>query len=275
MRAVAKALVFAVVVAGALPAAAHLGLDYPPSRYGPNVLKIGPCGIGGGLRSNNVTTLEPGATIEVAWDEYVDHPGHYRIAFDIDGDDDFVDPPCLSGCNSRSPTIEFYSNDAVVLDGIPDETDSARVTLPDVECEHCTLQVIQVMYDKPPYVIPGDDIYYQCADLVLRRSVPPATATPTPSATATSTPQPTSTPTSEPTPTATCGTVVTAECPACAGDCDGDLSVNVDEVITMVTIALGNSSTSMCTRGDIDGDGFVLVDEIVAAVQRSLHGCPQ
>jgi hypothetical protein len=24
------------------------------------------------------------------------------------------------------------------------------------------------MYDKPPYTTPGNDIYYQCADLVLR-----------------------------------------------------------------------------------------------------------
>ena len=25
------------------------------------------------------------------------------------------------------------------------------------------------MYDKPPYIVPGNDIYYQCADLVLTR----------------------------------------------------------------------------------------------------------
>jgi hypothetical protein len=42
------------------------------------------------------------------------------------------------------------------------------VTLPDLVCDNCTLQVIQVMYDKPPYTTPGNDIYYQCADLVLR-----------------------------------------------------------------------------------------------------------
>jgi MYXO-CTERM domain-containing protein len=24
------------------------------------------------------------------------------------------------------------------------------------------------MYDKPPYSLPGNDLYYQCADLILR-----------------------------------------------------------------------------------------------------------
>ena len=68
-------------------ASAHLGLDSPASRYGPEVLKPGPCGVDGGQRSGNVTYFEPGETIEVRWNEYVDHPGHYRIAFDDDGDD--------------------------------------------------------------------------------------------------------------------------------------------------------------------------------------------
>jgi len=143
---------------------AHLGLDAPVSRYGPDVLKTGPCGVEGGQRSDNVSYFEPGETIEVLWNEYIDHPGHYRIAFDADGDDDFVDPATM---------MELYSNDAVLLDGIPDggrdiRDYSATVTLPDVSCDNCTLQVIQVMYDKPPYTTPGNDIYYQCADLVLK-----------------------------------------------------------------------------------------------------------
>jgi uncharacterized protein (TIGR03382 family) len=150
----------------ALPdgADAHLDLTFPTSRYGPDVLKDGPCGVPGGERSDNVSYFEPGQMIEVRWDEYVEHPGHYRIAFDSEGDDDFVDP---------STMMELYSNDAVLLDGIEDkgagERDyAATVTLPDVTCDNCTLQVIQVMYDKPPYTTPGNDIYYQCADLVLR-----------------------------------------------------------------------------------------------------------
>lgn len=158
-------LLVALLVAGAaaLPsrALAHLSLTAPVSRYGPDVLKTGPCGVSGGERTANVSYFEPGATIEVRWDEYVQHPGHYRIAFDPDGVDDFIDPATMT---------ELYSNDAVLLDGIEDSRErqyAVTVTLPDVSCDNCTLQVIQVMYDKLPYTTPGNDIYYQCADLVL------------------------------------------------------------------------------------------------------------
>lgn len=231
-------LIFVLAVALAWPAAAHIGLRYPPSRYGDLVLKKGPCGAAGGTRSANVTELEPGARIEVVWDEYVDHPGHFRIAFDIDGDDDFVDPACLSGCDTRAPVVETYSNATVLLDGIADTPgggqSSAAVTLPDLECDRCTLQVIQVMYDKPPYVVPGNDIYYQCADLVLRRDAPPD---------------------------------------PCRGDCNGDGRVSVDELIAGVRISLGSSSVNECRAFDFDEDERVTVDELIRAVASAIGTC--
>jgi len=170
MRLWPAALVLAPLLLSPSGARAHLGLDAPTSRYGPDVLKTGPCGVSGGQRSEHVTYYEPGATIEVRWDEYIDHPGHYRISFDDDGDDDFVDPASM---------MELYSNETVLLDGIADEGETdpvyrATVTLPNLACDNCTLQVIQVMYDKPPYTTPGNDIYYQCADLVLREGGAPA-----------------------------------------------------------------------------------------------------
>jgi hypothetical protein len=172
MRLFCLASCVAFVALSPLKARAHLGLDAPVSRYGPDVLKTGPCGVTNGERTNKVTYYEPGATIEVRWNEYVDHPGHYRIAFDDDGVDDFVDPATM---------MEFYSNDTVLLDDISDGEPSQRdfvatVTLPDITCDNCTLQVIQVMYDKPPYELGGNDIYYQCADLILREGGAPPDA---------------------------------------------------------------------------------------------------
>ena len=93
-----QAAAFALLITLLMPAPeakAHLGLDAPTSRYGPDTLKTGPCGVTGGERTDNVTYFEPGETIEVRWNEYVEHPGHYRIAFDPDGDDDFVDPATM------------------------------------------------------------------------------------------------------------------------------------------------------------------------------------
>ena len=61
---------------------------------------------------------------------------------------------------------------AVLLDDIADktgtETYSQQIKLPDVACDNCTLQVIQVMTDKPPYG-DGNDLYYQCADIILTK----------------------------------------------------------------------------------------------------------
>ena len=166
MRFLPVALFFALLALSPLKARAHLGLEVPASRYGPDFLKTGPCGTASGERTANVTYYKPGETIEVIWEEYIDHPGHYRIAFDEDGVDDFVDPATM---------MEFYSNDAVLLDDIADKGRDERdyratVTLPEVTCDNCTLQLIQVMYDKQPYTTPGNDIYYQCADLVLREA---------------------------------------------------------------------------------------------------------
>lgn len=159
---VARWLAVAVVLGLARPAAAHLLVTSPQSRH--DSLKRGPCGAGADdPRGSVVHTFAPGATITVAWDEFVDHPGHFRISFDDDGQDDFVDPASFTDV-SGGPTV--------LIDDIPDRDGGGytqTVTLPDVECDNCTLQVIQVMTDKAPYG-DGNDLYYQCVDLVLSRS---------------------------------------------------------------------------------------------------------
>ena len=60
---------------------------------------------------------------------------------------------------------------------------------------------------------------------------------------------------------------------ACVGDCGGDGSVTVDELLTMVNIALGNTPNSACPAGDADSSGDISVNEIVAAVNNALNGC--
>lgn len=82
--------------------------------------------------------------------------------------------------------------------------------------------------------------------------------TPTPTATATRTPVPTLAP----------------EC-GCDGDCGCDGRVTVNEVITMVDIALGGTSTAQCRAGDTGSDGKITVDEVLRAIERILTGCPR
>lgn len=70
---------------------------------------------------------------------------------------------------------------------------------------------------------------------------------------------------------------VLGECPgpaACAGDCNGDGTVTVDEIIRGVNIALGLTAVDDCLAFDADGGGSVTVDEIVTAVNNALSGCP-
>lgn len=61
----------------------------------------------------------------------------------------------------------------------------------------------------------------------------------------------------------------------CAGDCDGDNTVAVDELILQVRIALGEDELDTCSAADENSSGVVEVNEIVGAVQRALTGCPR
>jgi len=60
----------------------------------------------------------------------------------------------------------------------------------------------------------------------------------------------------------------------CVGDCNSDHLVTVDELLTMVKIALGNTAVSTCAAGDANHDNQITLDEILAAVSHALHGCP-
>jgi hypothetical protein len=117
-----------------------------------------------------VTEFRPGETITVSLNETIDHPSHYRIAFNPDGDK-FEDPTSKDDKTGAHPFV--------LLDNITDESaakQSVKVTLPNVTCERCTLQLIQVMYDKGGNGFGGndgvapdnDDLYYACADIVLK-----------------------------------------------------------------------------------------------------------
>ncbi len=61
---------------------------------------------------------------------------------------------------------------------------------------------------------------------------------------------------------------------ACAGDCDGDGQVVIDEVVRAVEMALGGQPAARCAAADTDGDGQVTVDELIAATGAALRGCP-
>lgn len=60
----------------------------------------------------------------------------------------------------------------------------------------------------------------------------------------------------------------------CAGDCDYDRRTEIDELVTGVTIALGQAPIDTCRGFDVSGDGTVEVNELVAGVGNALGECP-
>jgi cysteine-rich repeat protein len=59
----------------------------------------------------------------------------------------------------------------------------------------------------------------------------------------------------------------------CAGDCNGDGTVAINELIIGVNIALGSAPVSNCPSFDVSGDGTVAINELITAVNNALNGC--
>lgn len=93
------------------------------------------------------------------------------------------------------------------------------------------------------------------------------TPSPAPTPTATATLTAVATATTPPTPTPT---LLSS---SCAGDCNGDHSVTIDEILTLVSISLGDAGPSGCAAGDVNHDGVVTIDELLLAVRDALNGC--
>ncbi|GIW44951.1 MAG: hypothetical protein KatS3mg077_2233 [Candidatus Binatia bacterium] len=68
-------------------------------------------------------------------------------------------------------------------------------------------------------------------------------------------------------------TVTIPRAPACPGDCNGDHSVDVSEIVTAVNILLGFTQLNSCGAADRNNDGAITVDEVIQAVQAVLGGC--
>jgi cysteine-rich repeat protein len=60
---------------------------------------------------------------------------------------------------------------------------------------------------------------------------------------------------------------------ACDGDCDGDGTVAINELVRGVDIALGGAGAERCAAADANGDGEIAITELIAAVAAALNGC--
>ena len=60
---------------------------------------------------------------------------------------------------------------------------------------------------------------------------------------------------------------------SCTGDCNGDGSVTIDELIVGVRQGLEGVGGGICTAFDDNRDSVVSIDELVRAVNNALNGC--
>jgi uncharacterized protein (TIGR03382 family) len=160
---VKKTTQFAGVLVGALllapSAAAHIEIQWPVPRHDGDYQKDAPCG-DEYSEPMKVYRYEPGRTITLQWREVVDHNSHYRIAFDPSGHDSFIEP--------QDENDLYNDPDIVLVDGIEDKDGGLfeyDITLPDMPCEDCTLQLIQVMKDDFGGTFSGN--YFACVDFAM------------------------------------------------------------------------------------------------------------
>ncbi|HWO14882.1 MAG TPA: SCE4755 family polysaccharide monooxygenase-like protein [Polyangiaceae bacterium] len=155
-------------------ASAHIRMLEPTARYDITGFDTGikscPCGLGSSNRTCNlavdssdpdrstrVSRFEAGSTITLRFEEFVDHAGRFRVAFDPDGAD----------------MADFNDN---ILSDISDPAGTGgqvwemQVKLPDTTCENCTLQLVQAMEVdvNTPIADPAPiSSYYSCVDITL------------------------------------------------------------------------------------------------------------
>ena len=187
VRTTMRTLVVSVVLSSAVSTVmhAHFKLVEPASwiveddRGDPQ--KAGPCGgtnTDYGKPTYAVTQAVGGSKLHIKVLETIYHPGHYRIALAVNSMNELpIDPKAATenaerGPRSVSAEIMNPVQAPVLADGLfphQAKTDAARetdVTLPNISCRRCTLQVLQFM-EQHGVNNPGNFSYHHCAVLQI------------------------------------------------------------------------------------------------------------
>jgi hypothetical protein len=178
-------LCVSALVLAAGPASAHFILVSPDSWLVENVLgdpqKAGPCGGASsdpGTPTGKVTAMRGGDTLHIKVKETIYHPGHYRVALAVlDRKELPADPEATTREGPRGPIsvsgkIDPAPKPPVLVDGLfihnarPQTEWETDVKLPNINCDKCTVQIIQFM-EEHGLNKDGDFTYHHCADLKL------------------------------------------------------------------------------------------------------------
>jgi hypothetical protein len=147
--------------------------------------KLAPCGgtlQNPGMPTGAFTDVKGGQKLKVVVQETVFHPGHYRIALArkrnlLPADPEVTMHDTERGARSLSAKIETNPQPPLLADGLWAHTEKpaanweTEVTIPNITCEGCQLQVIEFMAGHPG-VREGGFSYHHCA--VLNITADPA-----------------------------------------------------------------------------------------------------
>ncbi len=177
----------ALLLAAAPAAYAHFILVAPDAWVEVNVLgdpqKAAPCGtsdITKGTPTGKVTAMTGGDMLHIKIKETIYHPGYYRVALSVlDRSELPADPVAETREGARGPIsvsgkIDPAPKPPVLADGLffhrerpaKDSFWETDIKLPNINCDNCTLQVLQFM-EEHGLNKEGDFSYHHCADLKI------------------------------------------------------------------------------------------------------------
>ncbi|HEY4107217.1 MAG TPA: SCE4755 family polysaccharide monooxygenase-like protein [Polyangiaceae bacterium] len=174
-------------------ASAHFDLTAPTPNTTSTDGGMGspPCGIG--TASGVITPAQGGHPITIKIDEFIGHDGFYRVALALDSPTELpldnvvkdsqgtILPPSgkpsgtsASADYETTPVFPVLMDHLFVHTAVNNQMFQGDVTLPNVNCDKCTLQVLEFMQDhpfnfaSPPDTGPGGGYFYRhCADLKI------------------------------------------------------------------------------------------------------------
>jgi hypothetical protein len=124
--------------------------------------------------------MRGGDMLHIKIREAVYHPGHYRVALAVNSLDELPPDPETAtresprGPLSASAPVDLNPEPPVLADGLfvhavrpaPGSFHEADIRLPNINCEKCTLQIIQWMSEHLRNA-DGDFSYHHCAALKI------------------------------------------------------------------------------------------------------------
>jgi hypothetical protein len=182
VKALTLGLPLVVAAAAVAPVSAHFQLLEPAGwlvadEQG-DPQKLAPCG--GTLGNPGTPTkieheVTGGQKLKIVVDETVFHPGHYRIALARKRNDLPADPKVEMheterGLRSASAAIVANPQPPLLADGLWPHTEKPKahweteITIPNITCDACQLQVLEFMAEHPG-TREGGFGYHHCAVL--------------------------------------------------------------------------------------------------------------